>query len=320
MIGTSAQFHPPEADRHLDSLGRSSKDVIAPTLQNTCALIVTYHPDLNLTARIEKILPQVHRVVVVDNGSTATRVQQLREMAAPSGVHLILNTRNEGLARALNLGTQWAADHGYLWILQLDQDTTVEPDIVDSLAQVFRKDSAPQSIAVIGSNYINKVTGRPGAALSQFIATDEIVVLTSGSLLSVNAFRTVGGFRDDFFIDCVDFEYCLRARARGFRVVMTSKPVMTHGVGHLTQHRFLGKKISAANHSPERRYFISRNSLIIARQYLFQEPRWILKYLSSLLKLVVVICLFEKARFAKLRYIFRGGVDGLLGRMGGLTS
>ena len=252
------------------------------------------------------------------DGSSAARVQQLYEMAARSGVHLIPNPHNEGLARALNLGTRWAADHGYQWILQLDQDTTVEPDIVEALAQVFRHDNAPQSIAVIGSNYINKVTGRPGSALSEFIATDEIVVLTSGSLLFVNAFRVVGGFRDDFFIDCVDFEYCLRARARGFRVVMTSRPVMSHAVGHLTQHRFFGRQISAANHSPERRYFIARNSLIIARQYLSQEPRWILKYLSSLLKLVIVICLFEKGRIAKLRCIFRGCVDGLSGRMGGL--
>jgi rhamnosyltransferase len=320
MIGASAQLQPPETDRHLKPSGQTSQDIVAPTAENTCALIVTYHPDIHLAARIEKILPQVHRIVVVDNGSSPSCVQPLRDLADQSGVHLISNPRNEGLARALNEGTQWAADNAYQWVLQLDQDTTVEPDMLDSLAQVFRQDRAPQSIAIIGANYIDKVTGKPGAALSPFIATDEVAVLTSGSLLSLNAFRALGGFRDDFFIDCVDFEYCLRARAHGFRVVMTSRPVMTHGVGHLTQHRFLGTSVSAANHSPERRYFISRNSLIIARQYLLQEPRWILKYLSSLLKLVVIICLFEKARFAKLRYIFRGCVDGLLGRMGGLPS
>jgi rhamnosyltransferase len=294
----------------------------ASIAQATCAVIVTYHPDSGLFDRVARVAKQVAETVIVDNGSPESSVQQIRKIAEALAVHLILNTSNTGLARALNEGTRWAASQGFRWILTLDQDTLVSPDMVDTLAAVAGGYRNPERLAVIGSNYRYKVNGRlfreEFTDAHGFPAREMTSVLTSGSLVSIDAFQTIGGFRDDLFIDCVDHEYCLRSRAWGFHVLLTSKPVMEHDIGYLTEHRLLGRRVGTSNHSPVRQYFMARNSILLIRDYLAQEPRWILKYSWDWLKSIVLILLFEKDRIPKMKNLMRGCLDGLLARTSSL--
>jgi rhamnosyltransferase len=289
-----------------------------PTTQTICAVVVTYHPDSGLADRIEKITRQVGQTVIVDNGSRSSCVEQIREVVERLGIHLIPNASNEGMACALNTGVRWAASQGYKWVLTLDQDTEVAPDMVDSIAEVFESYPSPERAAVIGSNYRHKGSGKVwysepiGHNLSPWREIE--TVLTSGSLISIEVFEAIGGFRDDFFVDCVDQEYCLRARAHGYRVLMTSKPVMIHGMGFPTEHRLLGRKFGTSNHSPLRRYFVARNSVILVREYLRAEPQWLFWYLWTYAKSMVLICLFEDQRILKVKSTFRGFIDGILGR------
>jgi rhamnosyltransferase len=294
------------------------KSLQSPDSRSVCAVIVTYHPDPELGDRVALVTKQVSQVVIVDNGSSASCIEQIRNVAEKSAIHLISNTSNEGLASALNAGTRWAASQGYRWVLTLDQDTTVAPDMICSLAKVFQWYPFPERLALIGSNYRHKENGRvwwndtedngscPGREMMS--------VLTSGSLVSVDVFQAIGGFRSDFFIDCVDHEYCLRARAHGFRSAMTFKPVMEHGIGYLTEHRLLWKTVGTSNHSPARQYFMVRNTLILSRDYISKEPGWVLWYLRAWAKSIVVVFLFEEERIAKLKSMIRGCVDGILGR------
>jgi rhamnosyltransferase len=229
-----------------------------------CAVVVTYFPDSDFADRICKIVKQVSQVVIVDNGSAPCCVDQLKLIADNFSTHLILNSRNEGLAAGLNTGIRWAASQGFQWALTLDQDTTVAPDMVETLVALVDCYSSPERLAVVGSNFRNRFNGalfrEPSFSTNGFPGTEMISVLTSGSLTSIPIFQSIGGFRDNFFIDCVDHEYCLRARSRGFHVVLTFKPVMEHGIGHLTAHHLLWRKINTSNHSPVRCYFTANIS------------------------------------------------------------
>lgn len=291
---------------------------VLPSARTVCAVVVTYHPDEGLCDRIKRIAPQVNQTVVVDNGSPSRCVEQLRALATGLRVQLILNGRNEGLANAINTGCHWAIEHGYPWVLYLDQDTVVAPDMVESLVEAFGYCSHPERLAVIGSNYYNTRNGEVfwdrNSAPNERSATERVVVLMSGSLLSMKAFQIIGGFRSDFFVDCVDFEYCLRARSKGFHVLRTVKPIMEHAIGHPTEHRLFWKTVPLANQSPMRHYFMARNSLILIGNYLLQEPKWISKYLWAYAKLVFCAILFEEQRISKSTNIVRGYIDALLGR------
>jgi len=291
-----------------------------PCSRTICAVIVTYFPDLQLAERLKKITDQVAQTVIVDNGSPASCLERIKEFGNNPAIHLILNESNEGIASALNAGVRWAASRGFQWVLTFDQDTIVSPEMVAEFEMVARSYPEPARLAVVGSNYQDKVNGKllswSGRGTDNALSTKIPSVLTSGSLISVSAFQTIGGFRDGFFIDCVDHEYCLHARALGFDVVVTSKPVMRHEIGHVSEHRLFGKKVRAANHSPVREYYRARNSIVLIREYLAREPRWLLYYMWSWSKSVVFIFLFEKDRMQKLGNTIRGCVDGLLGRTG----
>ena len=292
--------------------------------QSVCAVIVTYFPDPGISERVSRIVDQVPHTVIVDNGSSPDCIEQLKRIAENSPVELILNPRNQGLASGLNTGVRWAASHGFQWALTLDQDTTVAPDMIEILAALVNGYPAPERLAVVGSNYRDKVSGalfrEPVAGANGFPGREIPSVVSSGSLLSINVFQTIGGFRDDFFIDCVDHEYCLHARSLGFHVVLTCKPAMEHGMGHLTQHRLLWKKVNTSNHSPVRRYFAVRNMVILTREYVSKEPRWIVFSLWELTKSVIFICLFEKEPISQAKYMLKGFVDGALGRTGPLKQ
>ncbi len=51
-------------------------------------------------------------------------------------------------------------------------------------------------------------------------------IISSGSAISADAYRVLGAFREDYFIECVDIEYGLRAWSRGVPVYMTSRATL----------------------------------------------------------------------------------------------
>ena len=293
-------------------------DPAAPALETVCAVIVTHNPDRGFFSRLEKIRPQVADVVIVDNGSREECQGQLRKAEQAGEIHLIANPSNEGIARALNEGAHWAGQRGYHWILTLDQDTVVAPDMVNALAAVYQALPEQHRLAVIGSNYTDRWNGEIAAAVGRRaspLAGEVKAVITSGSLIPLRVWHEVGGFREEFFVDCVDVDYCLRARARGFRVVKTFAPLMLHSVGQVSEHRLFWKPMATTNHSPWRRYFQARNTLILTREYLRREPSLVLAALGSRSRAIVSVCLFEKQRLRKLAYSALGVVDGLRGKM-----
>jgi rhamnosyltransferase len=191
-----------------------------------------------------------------------------------------------------------------------------------SFAEVLRWCPFPERLAVLGCNYHNKINGTiEGPTGPEGSPAREVVtVITSGSLISLDVFRVIGGFRDEFFIDCVDHEYCLRARAHGFHVMMTCKPLMEHSIGHERQHRLAWKRPLASNHPPLRQYFMTRNTVLLAREYICKEPRWVLKELWLRAKSTLIVCLLETERLSKIKHIVRGFSDGILRRAGSVPE
>jgi rhamnosyltransferase len=310
-VGTGVSGLDPTSE--LRSSGKIS--VRAPTRQAICAVVVTYHPDLDLLDRIRRTARQVDRVVVVDNASPELCLGQLRELAESLNVHLILNGQNEGVAHALNQGSTWAAAQGYAWAFTLDQDTVVNEDAVETLRGVYEDFPEKEALAILGANFTDSRTGRPllGPDTNGTHSwREEKTVITSGSLVSLLGYSIIGPFREEFFIDCVDWEYCLRARSLGFRIVLACKPLMQHSIGATSMHRLLWKVTGTSNHSPTRRYYMTRNLLALGREYLFIEPGWVFSSLYTYVKLTVAAFLFEEDRLPKLKYFALGAVDGLL--------
>jgi rhamnosyltransferase len=282
--------------------------------QEICAILVSYHPDAELPRRITRILEQVGALVIVDNGSGDEARALLERIAADPRVSLVLNPANWGVARALNQGVERARSAAFGWVLLLDQDSDLHAGMLRTLIEVRAAYPQPRRVAVIGAGFGEETqsTPEPGEAWEEVES-----VITSGSLIPLAVHAAVGPFRDEFFIDYVDSEYCFRARAKGYRVIRTTQPLMSHTIGAPSRHTVLGVSKWTTNHSPDRRYYIARNDTVMLREYGgYKLGSWALKSLGRRLRTCKRILLYERSKARKIGAVSAGWWDGVRGRLG----
>lgn len=294
------------------------------------ALVISYFPDAEFADRLNKLRQQVSRVVVVDNGSERSSLEPLQTFREDPGFTLCHNTQNFGIATALNQGMELLATEGYDWVLTFDQDSSVRSGFVMAIFDTLAADPAPHEVALIGANREDHGISRPHrwvrpkrvppfferVPCDQLCTEGTTIVITSGTLTRVAVFQAIGQFRDDFFIDLVDMEYCLRARKAGFRTIVSCKARLGHQVGEKRNISFLGFTIAPTNHSPLRRYYLFRNSVLTVQAYGTVFPHWLIYHALALTEVFAGIILAEGQKWKKLRACVAGLWDGFRGRSG----
>lgn len=284
---------------------------LAPVRDDICAIFVTYHPDAELARRVRAVRPQVGGVVIVDNASGPQALERLRALAAREGISLIENPDNFGVAKALNQGVLQAKASGFSWVLTFDQDSEAGPELVAGLIDVCRSLSPAEleQLGVLGVNHIDANSSETYVAVSgeRRPWLERKTVITSGSLMALSVYERVGPFRDEFFIDGIDHEYCLRARSKGYKVLLALAPRLVHAMGHRQRIRVLpGISVTAVNMAPFRWYTVVLNRLSLVREYLRGEPSWSFWRLVNLVKICAHALLFEDRRREKARYMALG--------------
>ena len=299
-----------------DSLTRPPMDAAPPAIR-ICAVMVIYNPDSTLEQNIMALLNEVDRLVVVDNCSEPSVRSRITALAATSNFEVIWNQENIGLAAGLNTGIHRAlTNEQYQWIATFDQDSRVTPGFSKTMLAAHTACPFREKVELIAPCHVLSVepAEMPLQDGPQF--REVTVALQSGSFFNSSAFKDVGTFDESFFIDYVDFEFCLRLRKSGFRMIEATHAPIYHRVGTPTRHTFLGMTCTVFNHSPLRRYYAARNRLRVYRRYLLSDPRWIGHDIWSWFKEIVKLVLFENNRPEKLGYIARGAWDALRGRGG----
>ncbi len=303
-----------------------------------CAVVVTHHPDAELPARVTRLLAQLGAVVIVDNGSRNAALDVLRELSARPRITVVFNPDNLGVARALNIGIERARGLGFGWMLLMDQDSAIEEAMTRTLIDVRASFPDASRLAVIGAGFGNDADPRPNPPPARSQARDDPrddpgddpgdeargreweeveSVITSGSLIAAATHAAIGPFREDFFIDYVDIEYCFRARAMGYRVIKTRRPLMVHAIGAPSRHRVLWTRKWTTNHSADRRYYMARNDTVMLREYgHYALGSWALKSLLRRLRTCKRILLYERAKTRKTLAVAQGWWDGVRGRLG----
>ena len=296
---------------------------------------MTFNPSPDFFARLDSFYAQLEQIVLVDNGSNLQVRQQLRREAQnrASSLHVIFNEINLGIATALNQGFCWAIEQSYDHIVAFDQDSQPNSGMIAAMLDVFSSHSEDGKLAVVAPVVIDSQVNiqarylRPKGKLlfERAICGGNVLenvtyVITSGSLFDLAAYRKIGPFRDDFFIDYVDTEYCLRAKQCGYRIVVACKAELDHRQGDRQKRVFWGSDYYPTFHSPLRWYFFGRNRIPMLRQYALKFPHWFLYELSASLYTLIKMLLFETQKTAKLRALFRGTVDGVRGHMGKMTD
>jgi rhamnosyltransferase len=268
-------------------------------------VVVLYNPDAESLAHVRELAGVWRHVFAVSNGITdAQRV----ELAAIDGLSLIENPGNVGLARALNQGIELSLASTASFILLLDQDSRLPSGTIGLLVQgAKRLRDANVPVGCVAPRLVDRKApeasvGTPGEPLT---------VATSGSLLTREAVLAVGQMWDELFIDGIDHEWCFRARAKGFAVVLDREATLTHDMGEGGVR--IGNRFRPIHRSPFRHYHIVRNTLWLqSRSYI--PLRWRLRELVKLAYRAPIYLLVSDDRKETLLALFRAVRDGTFNR------
>lgn len=296
------------------------------------AVIVTYRPD---TAKLAEIIAAldgtVDSVILVDNGSAGWDPEALR-IACPALIVQQLQT-NEGIAAAQNEGIALARARNASYVLLLDQDSVPQAGMVAALHEVIEKlRRQGHRVACVGPR-----TRFPrGAELSTFVSVGWLgprrgicrdgasvvecdSLIASGSLIPMDVLEEVGGMEEGLFIDLVDTDWCLRARAKGYRMFGACGAVLEHRLGESTRQVWAGRWRKIPRHKPFRYYYIFRNTLLLSRKE-YMPLKWVLYHLRWLAILFLVHGVFTRNRGGELGMMLKGTVHGVRGVTGRLDD
>ena len=223
------------------------------------------------------------RVVVVDNGSTDGSVEALESARSRLAIDIIQAGKNLGYAGGNNLGIRYALDRGADFILILNNDTTVDPILLDELVRaaeqhpeagcfgpwIFYMDE-PDRLWFTRSEWDSAVyaftapgKGRLGAELPEETTNTEYVC---GAALFFRAgiARDVGLLDERFFLVYEDSDWCFRARQAGFKCLVVPTARVWHKIG----------TSFSSEASPLRGYFSTRNKLLWAEKNVSRREWW----------------------------------------------
>jgi len=203
---------------------------------------------------LQKITYLNREFILVDNASSGDDVRLLVEEFEDS-IHIIRNDRNYGFAGGNNIGIRYALEHSspdYLFLL--NNDTVVAPDFLDEMVNAAESD--PRAGILGPKIYYYDFNGRKD------------IIWTAGGKIRwwhpwfyhaigqgdddllkyqrLKAVRWISGaammirrqvleqtllLNADYFFGGEDVEYCLKARAHGFKSIYVPAARIWHKVG-----------------------------------------------------------------------------------------
>lgn len=276
----------------------------------------------SLVAQASQTL-EIAKILVVDNAST----DGTREMLAEAGwlnrrdVELLALPENTGGAGGFAAGLKHVIDSGAEWAWMMDDDAEPQPD---ALAELMKIATDPGniygSLAVAGDETAWEITLLdPGTGKTQRVIdipdqADVEMLPLLGLLVHRDLVARIGFPDASFFIAGDDAEYCIRARRAGARVIVAGRSRINHPKAVAQHLSIFGKKMTYLSLPPWKRYYDTRNRLLIARKHygvrLFTQtiPGSLIRFIAALLK--------EPKKLMQAYAFFAGFIDGLLGIKG----
>lgn len=272
------------------------------TASDIAAVLVLYRPDPAVADNIAATAPQVDCLIAVDNTETPDPGFLARFSEFPN-LDYVAMEGNRGIAAALNAGVERAKSEGFTFVLTLDQDSTPGPDLVTSLVACAA--SCPDA-GLVSATHVER--GASPAPVPEPGCHPVLTTLASGNLVSIAAWERVGGFDESLFIDSVDHDFCLKLHEAGFGVYECGGALLAHSVG-ATVAASGPLRAHPSHHSALRRYYITRNRLIVGARHRDRFPEFLAQQRSAMWRELAKIVLFEGDKTAKLRMMWRGWRD-----------
>ncbi|HEV2498964.1 MAG TPA: condensation domain-containing protein [Terriglobia bacterium] len=284
-------------------------------------VIVLYQPAAEFVDNLLHLSTACPHVVAVDNSPDPD--QNLHALLRNRGVEVICNGNQGGLAGAYNRGAEALLTCGCEAFFLLDQDSEIADSFFEKMLEATAELHVDEFVLgpkiyevrldkfmplLVPGKYLPRSVPIADRASGLFPA---LGVISSGSMISAAAYRKIGPFSEDYFIEYLDGEYSMRARRASVPIYLNAAVTLRQNFGDIRRHG----KLFSTNHAAWRRYYVARNCVHCFRTYREYVG---LHWLGDLfvLQQVIMVLFFEAHKLKKLLALASGSVDGVLGRLG----
>lgn len=298
---------------------------------SVATVTVAYNAAGILPVHIEALLRQsrsLQEIVVVDNASTDSVGTLLAERYPQ--VTVLRMAENLGVGGGFAAGLRYAAlvkRHDWIWMF--DQDSVPNDDALEALLEgTDSLGTTASEVGIVAALPVHRETGicyppllwrdgfvkLPPEALRQPTCFVDLVI-SSGCMVRRDVVEEIGLPRADFFMYFLDFEYCLRARSRGYKIAVVTRSKFAHEMGNAQKVRFAGFSGLWPGRTPLGEYYISRN-ISYAAWWLYPNHSTKRFVVSHLARHAGGVLLFSPNKLACLKKMAQGFSDGYRGSLG----
>lgn len=280
------------------------------------ATVITYHPTEECLKNILSYYSYVNEIILVDNteGDNSIFLENLKPFTK---ITVIKKNSNLGIGKALNLAVNLALEKEFEFVLTMDQDSSFTEIQIKQYLNCFNKIDQV-NFGMVGINYAGNLEDRNQEDCT---VTEVTTLITSGSILSTHAFKQIGAFNEDLFIDGVDHEYCLKLILAKFKVLSFRHIFLSHQLGIQKEVKIwgMGKKVLRNTHSPLRFYYITRNYLYLNKKYKKQFPEFCTSLRKEIFQKMKNGILYESQKSEYFKNFFRALADFRNNKFGKMT-
>ena len=289
------------------------------------AFVLTFRRPAELVDAIGGMLAQSRRLdsVTILNCDTSEPLKQTLGPRFP-GVDVVDLEANVGSAGGFDRALRLAYERRVEWAWLFDDDCMPAPHALSELLRGAAGATggrvgivAPVQVSqrqVYGVSFWRDRLVRPRLQRTD-PPLDVDVAYWAGMLVNRCVLEEIGFPRPEFFRCFGDYEFCLRARKAGFRVlaVPTSHVVHDHGPPNVVV-RFRRTSIRLA-YPPSRFYYHVRNWAFTTR-FVLRSPKAMLWHLLLQVRLAAGDLVYADRKWERLVLRVRGVVDGFRGHLG----
>ena len=184
-------------------------------------IIPTYNEKENIEAIIRAVraLEDDFHILVVDDGSpdgTASIVKGLQTTDFPDSLFLLEREGKQGLGTAYMTGFNWALEHGYDYIIEMDADFSHNPEDLPRLYHACCDGGADLAIGSRYCNGISVINWPIGRVIMSYYASKYV-----RTVLRMKVYDSTAGFKcyRRKVLETIDFDR-IKMRGYGFQIEM----------------------------------------------------------------------------------------------------
>lgn len=206
---------------------------------------ILYHPPLYFYDQLDLFISEGYEIYIYDN--TPNSEIKNNSYYGKKGVNIYGNGENVGIAFALNVICQQAYTDGFSHLLFLDQDTILSRKTIEYISNFYGN--------FISGKLSNYAVVCFSGEVSNFSGVSDVkFAINSGSLFDLKILKMNAWHNKKYFVDLVDYEYCIRARENNFRIGKVFNVIdFDHRSGQPDDEiSFLGKSLLVRKYSTTR--------------------------------------------------------------------